>query len=698
MSKPKKEAQNSEPALVVREWEIWHSYSSYLTSALPPLETIAKRLISGCVAECAMLSDGVACWNTDDPGIEPKSLRRRQRALGHGKVRIELSDESRVANITLPEGVAGYVREALFQSAYLRSRELRLFAGGSVPGYVRAFLGACNLEDPRDEGSAVTVYPQIKIFETGVVMVELRMIAGSAPLYAQEFIRRFVNASFRSFGRAMVPPGIAAWAPYAVGASEEVQWYRRPRFAQQAWKHERAVRRRAVTADEGDFSFLQSPLRASHDERADELVLEATTPAALEAAEKAAREAVSRRTAAADEEARSLVAPVEEEYGLLLRLRSGLFSARHTVRRLFMTKAARQREDAELMARLGDDVVVAMETAVGKVVRRAKRFRKEHPEALGRDPDSLQDLALTLLDVAAYVGCGRRKAPRSLAEFLLFGDGSRNTVGGRWSGRPHVHLLRFANQDDSATTNGERFGDAFGSIVSRTEATLGGNGRRLLPASSRLFDDLGAYVTQAATLWVHGRAAFESSNEVPWRDQNRGHLIYEHQAKAEVLDYGYSLYRRIAERATDRRASMEQLLATERDLLEFEWAVHDASRFGEIKDLLVAGWAASDMPRLRQLVSESLRVRRDEEANRRSVAINRWTAFLTAAGGVLAVPTVAESVIKPLWHWRGWWLPQDADAAKLLQVAVTAGILGLVFTTAYRLVRHSARDLNDRKD
>jgi hypothetical protein len=525
----------------------------------------------------------------------------------------------------LPDGApAGFVREALYQTAALRYGEQLLFDHPELPPpYVRAHLGACTLT-AIDGSFRLHLYPHVKIFDTGVIVVELRLISPEGPIEGREFVERFVNASWGTYTSLMVPPSVASWAGLAVATEAELRWYGRPRFLRRLRQYEAAVKRRIYAEQQPDFVFLQAPLRAATAEQFDELVSESI------------RDFASR----------------------------GALDPRG------------ERSTGEQQAN-------------SRVLVRARRFRRTYEGFLEMESDTLQELGLLLLETSAHVALAGGRVRRSLLALLLAGPRRRAVLGGDWSGRPHVHLVRFAKQADSAAENQRRFGDAFGAIVTRTPAVADAGGAKYLPSSSRPFDDYGAYLTQSATLWVYTHASVASANTLPWKDANRGHIIYEHQVKAELLEYGYALHRRLAEQARDTTATTEQLLTTERDLAAFEWATHDASRFGEIKDLLVSGWAAAGVPRIRELVSEGLRIRREEETNRNSKRINRGTALLAAAAGILAVPPLADTVFEPLWAWRRWPLPADANLAKLILVGIATGVVAIVLGLAYWAVTRS---------
>ena len=53
-------------ALEIEEWEIWHTYTTYLESTDLDLEDSARRLVACGIADCAMLQDGRTYWRSTD--------------------------------------------------------------------------------------------------------------------------------------------------------------------------------------------------------------------------------------------------------------------------------------------------------------------------------------------------------------------------------------------------------------------------------------------------------------------------------------------------------------------------------------------------------------------------------------------------------------------------------------------------------
>ena len=322
----------------------------------------------------------------------------------------------------------GFAAEAWYQASYFRSGEMRMFGeDGDLPTrYLRTYLGQCNLISTTKPKSTVLLYPVLIIYESGVVLLELRTIAPRSPTRLRQFVARSVNLAQFSFEFVEAPPGLVKLATQAYYHSYR-KWSIFYRLAL-VWLqrgHDKAVRQMTRHHKEGDFGFDLAQMSAEDSKRS----------------------------------------------------------------------------------------------------------------------EKLSTFALTVFQTAAFV-IGR---PRSSLGFLLRGQKRTPQLGDFWSGRPHIYLIRFEDQCDTALENEHRHKTAFGSILLRVPEPDPAVANQYLPKDRRLFDDYNSYIKSAASLWVWSKSGIDGQQE--WKDANRGHLIYEHQAVVELLEYGHILYRSLLDRA-----------------------------------------------------------------------------------------------------------------------------------------------------
>lgn len=505
--------------LEIEEWEIWHTYTTFLEQVEIDLAETARRLVSSGIAECAMLSDGRTYW-------------RAQGVIGAGLTVIDVDSLSGQSTfrLTLDEGCKanpeGFALEAWGQASYFMISERKVLGDDTaLPApYVRAYLGKCLLSSTSSDesGTQLNLYPVLIVYDSGVLMTEFRMIGPKTITEVEDFITGAVNLFRYKFERVEVSPGLASFATRAYYQS--VQKWRLVRRLQLIWLqagHDVAVKQRTKAQADEDFSFDLAP-----------------------------------------------------------------FS--------------------------------------------------------GSETDDLKSIAQTIFYTAAFI-IGR---PRMGLAFLLLGQVSPPAVGEFWSGRPHIHLVRFRNQGKTASENEAVHGADFGRILCRVPVLDDAEARRVLPKDARLFQDYGAYISSACSLWVWSTDGLLAQKQ--FMDPNRGNLIYERQVIAELLEYGYMLHRGLYHRVEEFRTTAE-VVSVRREIIVLRRKMREASHSGEIRDLLENGWHELGLPMLVSETDELLRLRESETGSLEALRSTRVGWALTVVFGFVAVPALAEQVILPLW-------------------------------------------------
>jgi len=538
--------------MIVRDWDVWHVYSSFLDTKKVDLEAAASIFVQSGIAVCALHRDGRTWWQTDTgvrSGVTTIKLNPNRSGA-----RIKL-----VADDGEEDNLEGYVAEAWYQISHFRFNELRVLGGEHItPPYVRAVLGEFHLTS-NEAGFTAVVYPVIKLFENGVVLVQFRTIAPNHEIPLNKFINRFVNLAVVPFDEVKVPPPISELAVKAFYHSAR-SWSLRLR-AILAWaerSHERAVKENTCETLSGDFVAKLAPL----------------------------------------------------------------------------TRA-------------------------------------------GEQPDTLSSLAQTLFSIIGFI----LSNPRHGIAFVIRGQRSLILSGNWWSGRPHVYLIDFEGQCTSAQENVKSFGAEFGWILGRCAGGESKAGLRYLPDNLRHFDDYSAFVGQSASLWVWSKNGREQRKK--WADANRGHLIYENQAIIELLEYGYILHRALLAK-TEMAQSANEVHSIRWAINQLRSGMADASHFGEIRDLLHAGWKEMGTENLLAIISDSLSIREAQTSLREARGNERIGRWLTVLFGVIATPTLASDVVKPIWELLAWWRPTDEKAAGLFFLLVAFVGVSAIITVLSR--------------
>lgn len=506
-------------ALDIEEWEIWHTYTTFLESTEIDLQESARRLVASGLAECAMLRDGQTYWRSNNTVESGSTVVEVDRLGGPSTFTLRLDEGCKKK----PDGFA---LEAWGQASYFLISERTVLGDETAlpPPYLRAFLGKCELTSMNEDktGSQLSLYPILIVYESGVLMVEFRMIGPKTVTSLPAFIAGGVNLFRYRFDRVEVTPGLSSFATRAYYQSgQKWSFLSRVRIAWLQAGHDIAVQQRTKKLADEDFSFDLAPLS-------------------------------------------------------------------------------------------------------------------------GSEANDLKAIALTIFHTAAFI-IGR---PRLGLAFLLWGQSPAPLLGEFWSGRPHIHLVRFRDQCKTASENEICHGSDFGRILSRVPILDEAQAKRLLPKDARLFDDYGAYITSACSLWVWSLDGL--SREAPRMDPNRGNLIYERQVLAELLEYGYMLHRSLYHRV-EKFSTTAEVISVRREILQLRLQMREVSHSGEIRDLLENGWKEMGLPYLIAEIDAGLELRSAETSSIEALRSARVGWALTIVFGFVAVPALADQVVQPLW-------------------------------------------------
>jgi hypothetical protein len=238
--------------MMLNDWDIWHTYATYFTRPIHDLDRAARLLITSGVAECVVLRDGHFYWRSED-------------RLQAGFSSVHLHPSRKLATyMIIPQLPAGFAGEVLGQALYFRFAEKRLFGeeGQLPPPYVRAYMGECRLISRSD---LFTVYPIVMLYESGTILVEMRMIAPNKAITHTEFIEHHVNLFQWAIEEMWAPPGLVdlAGRTHSEWSDRSPPFWRRPYLVMGNRRWKRSVRQYTKEFGSGDFQFELAPLFSS---------------------------------------------------------------------------------------------------------------------------------------------------------------------------------------------------------------------------------------------------------------------------------------------------------------------------------------------------------------------------------------------------------------------------------------------------
>ena len=532
--------------MVLNEWQLWHTYSTFFTVEVQDLEAAGRALVESGIAVCALHRDGKTFWESNN-------------LICEGRTSIRMSSNSDKASISLAPNDAkmslnAFAKASWLQACSLRFNEIRQFGDDeNLPpeAYTRAFLGRCDL-DLGEEG-LFYIYPNLKLYASGVVLIEFQMLSPETGCKTEDFIKDYLDLPRKAIKQISVPPAIARLAPTAYLYSKRISSLRaRVALLILEKSHLKAVNQKTSSCEEGEFNFELAPLTN------------------------------------------------EEE----------------------------------------------------------------------ADYDTLSNLALTIVGVVGFALVKHRKP----LDFLLRGPDKFPQMGPFWVGRPHIYLLQYENQRETAEENERCYRNDFRQIMSKNWRTDFTRVVDDLPNNSRAFDDYTSYIGIASTLWVCAKKGLDSyENDA---GMGRKTFVYANQSIVEMLEYGYMLHRGLYERVVGH-STPEAVLRARRDLVSLRQVMSGASHFTELRELLQAGWERFGVPSLQERTNEALEIKASETALIEARRVDRRGRLLSLVAGLVAVPPIANEVVGPIWTYFRWWQPTGAAFAKLFIDVVAVAFVGI---------------------
>jgi hypothetical protein len=197
--------------MTVEDWEVWQTYATRFVAfpfgmssseAVPDIGEAARRLCKSGICPAVFMSFGFALWQENgEVQVEDVQLDR----AGH----------EQTGTFEMPQAIMEarpYVLEAVGQAAQMRFQEMILH-GDYVQDsmfYLRGYLDPCFIGLEGNE--RVLLYPHIKLYSNGVLLLSFRMLSPETPLAIDEVVDRHVNLFAKTTRHAEAPPNVLRWS------------------------------------------------------------------------------------------------------------------------------------------------------------------------------------------------------------------------------------------------------------------------------------------------------------------------------------------------------------------------------------------------------------------------------------------------------------------------------------------------------
>ena len=171
--------EENKKIMQMMDWDIWHVYSTFFVEEILPLKDIAELIVKYGFCKNVFLSTKEIFWK------EGKNAQ-------NGILDIQKKGYERKAKVNLPYNKIDYNLEGFNQSFKMFFYESDIFNGIYFNSfqYIRCFLEPIYLYEHK---SFKILYPQVKIYDNGVVLITYRMTSSKKQISVDDFIPEYLN-------------------------------------------------------------------------------------------------------------------------------------------------------------------------------------------------------------------------------------------------------------------------------------------------------------------------------------------------------------------------------------------------------------------------------------------------------------------------------------------------------------------------
>lgn len=227
----------------LNEYQVWHTYGTYfVTPFTGGLEGVAARLVANRLAVAAITSSGQV-FALDGESVTQAALT------------MNASPDNMEARFLCPLlDLGGYTAEAIYQSSWMAFAEMRVTSSllQEHAPYVRAFMNPVYLSN--DE-VGVLLYPQVKLYENGIVLLQLRLFSPAQGSSVGSLVKDYVNLAWMTIERIDVPPFLLSHFDAALIRTSYPRWWQKRRAKRLATEQSAAHISRGEMRNQGDFDF-----------------------------------------------------------------------------------------------------------------------------------------------------------------------------------------------------------------------------------------------------------------------------------------------------------------------------------------------------------------------------------------------------------------------------------------------------------
>lgn len=135
--------------------------------------------------------------------------------------------------------------------------------------------------------------------------------------------------------------------------------------------------------------------------------------------------------------------------------------------------------------------------------------------------------------------------------------------------------------------------------------------------------------------------------------------------------------------------NIKDVINARKELISLEQYLEETSKFGEIRNLIQNGLNELGVQNIKNRIDELLKIKEFEVSNRDRRTAERIGRTITIIFGLIAIPTIANDILKPLWFLIDAPLPKTEDSIDLFFIGLTATMIAIILIFVLRIFKNS---------
>lgn len=235
-------------SLILDEWSIFHTYTSFLDVDDLDLYEVAAALVDNDFAPCILHRDGTTWFKSNGRVLSGETIYGIES--GRTKINLVGKDFDNILN-----QLNDYAQESWYQSIQFRMNELIVFEDGFLTDYIRISVGLIKAFSEEKQVN-YHLYLTIKLYRNGVIIVEYREISPQKKVHYTDFINSDLNLGMVGFESVEVPLAIVDLCAKAYHESTfKDSLLQRLKMIYIGKRHGIAVQDIKKSVKSGDFTF-----------------------------------------------------------------------------------------------------------------------------------------------------------------------------------------------------------------------------------------------------------------------------------------------------------------------------------------------------------------------------------------------------------------------------------------------------------